>query len=47
VVHRDEVLLAGPNTSIEQGDHVIAVSVAEHAKQVEALLRAGVESDET
>lgn len=45
VVHREEVLLAGPNTPIEEGDHVIAVSVAEHAKEVEALLRAGVESD--
>jgi trk system potassium uptake protein TrkA len=46
VVHGEEVLLAGPSTPIEQGDHVIAVSVAEHAKQVEAVLRAGVESVE-
>jgi trk system potassium uptake protein TrkA len=45
VVHREEVLLAGPNTPIEEGDHVIAVSVAEHAQQVEALLREGVESE--
>jgi trk system potassium uptake protein TrkA len=46
VVHREAVLLAGPNTPIEEGDHVIAVSVAEHAQQVEALLREGVESEE-
>lgn len=45
VVHGDEVLLAGPGTPIEAGDQVIAVSVAEHAQEVEAILREGVESE--
>jgi Trk K+ transport system NAD-binding subunit len=44
-VHGDEVLMAGPNTPIEAGDHVIAVSIAEHAQEVEAILREGVESE--
>ena len=44
-MHRDEVLLASPSTPIEAGDHVIAVSVAEHAQEVEAILREGVESE--